>query len=111
VATKAMAARLARLVYRMLRFGMKYVDQGAEFYEAQHRKQQVIHLKRKTAQLGLGIIELLPRPKATTGSPSREFPEREIFRQPCATSLSAVRSASPLQHASFFHSDGLYPSF
>ena len=46
VATKAMAAKLARLVYRMLRYGMKYVDQGAEFYEAQHRKQQVIHLKR-----------------------------------------------------------------
>lgn len=36
---------------------MKYVDQGAEFYEAQHRKQQVIHLKRKAAQLGLEIID------------------------------------------------------
>jgi hypothetical protein len=42
----------------MLRFGMKYVDQGAEFYEAPHRKQQVIHLKRKTAQLGLEIIKV-----------------------------------------------------
>ena len=30
VATKAMAAKLARLVYRMLRYGMKYVDQGAK---------------------------------------------------------------------------------
>ena len=58
VATKAMAAKLARLVYRMLRYGMKYVNQGAEFYEAQHRKQQVIHLKRKAAQLGLEIIEV-----------------------------------------------------
>ena len=42
----------------MLRYGMKYVDQGAEFYEGQHRKKQVIHLKRKAAQLGLQIIEL-----------------------------------------------------
>jgi transposase len=58
VATKAMAAQLARLIYRMLRYGMKYVDQGAEFYETQHRKQQVIHLKRKAAQLGLQIIEV-----------------------------------------------------
>jgi hypothetical protein len=58
VAIKAMAAKLARLVYRMLRYGMKYVDQGAEFYETQHRKQQVIHLKRKGAQLGLQIIEV-----------------------------------------------------
>ena len=53
-----MAAKLARLVYRMLRYGMKYVDQGAQFYEIQHRKQQVIHLKRKAAQLGLQIIEV-----------------------------------------------------
>jgi hypothetical protein len=58
VATKAMAAKLARLIYRMLRYGMKYVNQGAEFYETQHRKQQVIHLKRKAAQLGLQIIEV-----------------------------------------------------
>ncbi len=58
VAAKAMAAKLARLLYRMLRYGMKYVDQAAEFYAAQHRKQQVIHLKRKAAQLGLQIIEV-----------------------------------------------------
>ena len=58
VATEAMAAKLARLRYRRLRFGMKYVDQGAKFYQAQHRKQQVIHLKRKAAQLGLEIIEV-----------------------------------------------------
>ena len=57
VATKAMAAKLARLVYRMLRYGMKYVDQGAEFYEAQHRKQQLIYLSRKAALLGFQIIE------------------------------------------------------
>ena len=57
VAIKAMAAKLARLVYRMLRFGMQYVDQGAEFYEAQHRKLQISHLKRKASQLGFQIIE------------------------------------------------------
>jgi hypothetical protein len=37
-----MAAKLARLLNRMLRYGMKYVDQGADFSEAQNRKQQVI---------------------------------------------------------------------
>jgi len=57
VATKAMAAKLARLTYRRLRYGMKYVDQGVTFYEAQHRKQLVIHLKQKAAQPGLQIIE------------------------------------------------------
>ena len=57
VAIKAMAAKLARLVYRMLRYGMKYVDQGAEFYEAQHRKRQISHLKWKAAKLGFQIID------------------------------------------------------
>jgi len=31
VAIKAMAAKLARLVYRMLRYGMQFVDRGARF--------------------------------------------------------------------------------
>ena len=58
IATKAMAAKLARLVYRMLRYGMQFVDKGTEFYEAQHRKQQVNYFKRKAANLGLQIIEV-----------------------------------------------------
>jgi len=60
VATKAMAAKLARLLYRMMRYAMKYADRGAELYDAPYRKQQVTHLKRKAAQLGLQIIELAP---------------------------------------------------
>ena len=40
-----MAAKLARLVYRMLRYGMKYMDKGAAFYEAQHRYVQINQLK------------------------------------------------------------------
>jgi hypothetical protein len=58
VAVKAMAAKLARLVYRMLRYGMNYVDQGVEFYEAQHRKLQIKTLKWKAARLGFQIIEV-----------------------------------------------------
>jgi transposase len=57
IAIKAMAAKLARLVYRMLRYGMQFVDQGAAFYEAQHRKQQIKYLKWKAAKLGFQIIE------------------------------------------------------
>jgi transposase len=57
IAIKAMAAKLARLVYRMLRYGMQFVDKGAEFYEVQHRKLQINYLKRKAANLGLQIIE------------------------------------------------------
>jgi hypothetical protein len=57
VATKAMAAKLARLVYRVLRHGMKYVDQGAEKYEFQHRQHQINSLKRKAMMLGFQVIE------------------------------------------------------
>lgn len=57
VAIKAMAAKLARLVYRMLRYGMEYVDRGAEFYQQQYRRRQILSLKQKAAALGLEIIE------------------------------------------------------
>jgi transposase len=57
VAIKAMAAKLARLVYRMLRYGMKYVDQGAAVYEIKHRELQVHQLKWKAAQLGYQIVQ------------------------------------------------------
>ncbi len=57
IAIKAMAAKLARLVYRMLRYGMKYVDQGAVFYEAQHRHSQIKQLKWKALKLGFRIVQ------------------------------------------------------
>jgi len=57
IAIKAMAAKLARLVYRMLRYGMKYVDRGAKFYEAQHRELEIRRLKWKAAKLGFKVVE------------------------------------------------------
>jgi hypothetical protein len=36
-----MAAKLARLVYRMLRHGLQFVDRGATFYEIKHRQREV----------------------------------------------------------------------
>ncbi|MGZ4889618.1 MAG: hypothetical protein ACXWBH_10585, partial [Candidatus Angelobacter sp.] len=58
VAIKAMAAKLARLVYRMLRYGMKYVDKGAATYQAQHRQLQIKQLKWKAATLGYQLIRV-----------------------------------------------------
>jgi len=57
VAIRAMAAKLGWLVYRMLRYGMTFIDRGAEFYDAQRRKLQINYLKRKAANLGFQIIE------------------------------------------------------
>jgi transposase len=61
IAIKAMAAKLARLVYRMLRYGMKYVDhvdQGAAFYELRHRELQIKHLKSKAEKLGYRVTPI-----------------------------------------------------
>jgi transposase len=58
IAIKAMAAKLARLVYRMLRYGMKYVDRGVELYQAQHRRRQIRHLKSNAAKLGFRLVEV-----------------------------------------------------
>jgi hypothetical protein len=52
-----MAAKLARLVYRMLRHGMEYIDQGAASYGAQHRQSQIKQLKWKAAKLGFQIVQ------------------------------------------------------
>lgn len=60
VAIKAMAAKLARLVYRMLRYGMQFVDQGAEFYQLRHRQREINSLKRKAANLGFHITPATP---------------------------------------------------
>ena len=43
----------ARCVY-----GIKYVDQAAAFYEAQHRHLQIRHLKFKAASIGYQLIQI-----------------------------------------------------
>jgi len=59
-AITAMAHRLARLVYRLLKYGQHYVDKGAEYYEQRHREQQIAFLSKKAAQLGLQVTALHP---------------------------------------------------
>jgi transposase len=56
-AITAMAHRLARLVYRMLKYGQRYVDKGAEYYEHRYRQQQIQFLRKKAAKLGLQITQ------------------------------------------------------
>jgi hypothetical protein len=52
-----MAAKLARLVYRMLRYGMQYADKGALLYQAQHRQLQIKQLKWEASKLGFRVVE------------------------------------------------------
>jgi transposase len=54
-AITAIAHRLARLVYRMLKYGQHYVDKGAEYYEHRHRRQQIQFVTKQAAKLGFQI--------------------------------------------------------
>ena len=57
-AITAMAHRLARLVYRMLKYGQTYVDKGTEYYEERFRQQQIQLLRKRAAKLGLQVAEI-----------------------------------------------------
>jgi len=50
-----MAAKLARLIYRMLRYGLQSVDKGAEYYQSRHREREINFLKRRAANLGCQV--------------------------------------------------------
>jgi hypothetical protein len=56
VVVKAMAAKLARLVYNMLRHGMAYVDRGTEFYAQQQKKRRFHALYKNAAQMGFQLV-------------------------------------------------------
>jgi transposase len=57
-AITAMGAKLARLIYRMLRYGQEYVDRGTAHYEEKYRQQQIQFLTKKAAQHGLTLVEV-----------------------------------------------------
>lgn len=56
-ARKAMANKLARIAYRMLKYREKYVDKGKEFYEQKYRQQQIRMLTKKATELGLQLVQ------------------------------------------------------
>ena len=58
-AITAMAHMLARLVYRMLRYGEQYVDKGLKYYEEKYREHEIRSIQKKAKDLGL-ILTLTP---------------------------------------------------
>jgi transposase len=56
-AITAMAHKLARLIYRMLRYGQEYVVRSMEQYEQKYRETQVRMLHQKAKELGFQVIE------------------------------------------------------
>jgi len=61
VAVFAIARKLAVLIYRMMRYGQDYVDQGAAAYEERFKQRRIHNLKSMAKEIG---YELKPVPLA-----------------------------------------------
>jgi len=53
----ALANHLAKLIYRMIKFGNEYVERGMEAYEQKFQAQHRRWLEKKAKELGLKLIE------------------------------------------------------
>jgi transposase len=57
-ATTAVAHKLARLFYRMVRYGQDYVDQGEKQYQQRYQEHQMRLLKKRARQMGFALVAL-----------------------------------------------------
>lgn len=55
-AITAMAHKLARLIYRMMKFGTEYVEKGMTAYKSKYRDQQMKWLTKQAASLNLQLV-------------------------------------------------------
>ena len=57
VAVFATARKLATLIYRLLRWGQQYLDEGAEAFERRYQEMRIATLKAKAAELGYQLLQ------------------------------------------------------
>ena len=57
VAVFATARKLATLIYRLLRWGQPYVDEGAEAYERRYQEMRMTSLRAKASELGYELVQ------------------------------------------------------
>lgn len=60
IAISATAHKLARLIYRTLKYGQEYNDLGQAQYEAKYRVTALKSLQKRARQLGVQIVDLHP---------------------------------------------------
>jgi transposase len=58
VAVFAMARKLAILIYRLLKFGQAYVDQGLQAYEERFRQRRIVACHEMAKSLGLCVLPM-----------------------------------------------------
>jgi transposase len=57
-AITATARKLAILIYRMLKYGMEYVDRGQQAYEQQYQERLLKSFRKRALQMGYEIVNL-----------------------------------------------------
>ncbi len=67
VAVFASARKLATLIYRLLRWGQPYVDEGVEAFEKRYRESRINSLKARAKELG---YQLVAGPNASAPEPA-----------------------------------------
>jgi transposase len=58
VATFAAARKIGILIYRLLRWGQPYIDEGAQAYEKRYQQQRIRGLESRAKQLGYQLAPL-----------------------------------------------------
>lgn len=55
-AITALAHKLAKLIYLMLKYGHEYVEKGVEAYEGMYRRRREANLKKKAREMGYDLV-------------------------------------------------------
>ena len=55
-AITALAHKLAKLIYIMLKYGHEYVEKGVEFYEKMYKERRKASLKKKAQEMGYDLV-------------------------------------------------------
>jgi transposase len=55
-AITALAHKLAKLIYIMLKYGHEYVEKGVEFYEDMYKKRREVSLRKKAREMGYDLV-------------------------------------------------------
>jgi transposase len=55
-AITALAHKMAKLIYLMLKYGTEYVEKGVEFYENLYKKRREASLQKKAREMGYDLV-------------------------------------------------------
>ncbi len=55
-AITAIAHKLARIIYRMLKYGQHYTDKGMQYYESKYREQRLRWLHKQAKQFNMQLV-------------------------------------------------------